>query len=161
MTLQRAREIVRQSDVAFADVVEAAAVIVHAPDSTADDLTACLRHAGLPAEFATMELARRQSTANAVAGAMAARNASVSGMSLDEISARFPELHRKVTTERGRVEIYDDRGAACILISREELEALEQALEILANTSEVRRLAEQIAPMVAPTVPKRSTSSAS
>jgi len=43
-----------------------------------------------------------------------------------------------------RLEIVDD-GHTCVLISKDELDSLEGALEILANTSEVQKIATGIA----------------
>jgi PHD/YefM family antitoxin component YafN of YafNO toxin-antitoxin module len=69
---------------------------------------------------------------------------SFSLMSIDQVTAGFARLHRRVCCDRGRVEIRDgDR--TCVLISKEELDALEEALEILSNTADVQKMARTIA----------------
>lgn len=69
-------------------------------------------------------------------------------MTAAEFQARLGELCERVASEQGRIEVCS--GAhTCVLISRAELETLERALEILANTSEVRRVATTIAAMAA------------
>ena len=64
-------------------------------------------------------------------------------ISIDQVQDRFSQLHSNVCRARGRVEIKDGQGT-CVLISKEELETLERALEILSNTSDVRKLASRI-----------------
>ena len=58
------------------------------------------------------------------------------------------KLHEDVVRLKGRIEITrngcDD---CCILISKAELDSLEQALEILSNTSDVQKIARTIAAM--------------
>ena len=68
-------------------------------------------------------------------------------MSIEQACARLAELHGKVCQDKGRIEIRDGEGS-CVLISREELDTLEQALEILSNTSDVRRMAATIEELV-------------
>lgn len=79
-------------------------------------------------------------------------------ITIDQVPSRFLELHKGVCSEKGRVEIHDGKGV-CVLISKVELDALEQALEILSNTSDVQKMARTIAalthavaqgPLVAP-----------
>jgi PHD/YefM family antitoxin component YafN of YafNO toxin-antitoxin module len=65
-------------------------------------------------------------------------------MSIDQVQTRLTQLHQKVCRDKGRVEIKDGQGT-CVLISKEELESLEQALEILSNTSDVQKMARTIA----------------
>ena len=65
-------------------------------------------------------------------------------MSIDQVQDCFARLHQGVCQERGRVEIRDG-DHTCVLISKEELETLEQALEILSNTSDVQKMARTIA----------------
>ncbi|MDB5322612.1 MAG: hypothetical protein JWN40_4243 [Phycisphaerales bacterium] len=64
-------------------------------------------------------------------------------ISIDQVQDRFSQLHQNVCRARGRVEIRDGQGT-CVLISKEELESLEKALEILSNTSDVRNMARRI-----------------
>jgi len=65
-------------------------------------------------------------------------------ISIDQVQSRFSELHEGVCREKGRVEIHDGKGV-CVLISKAELDSLEQALEILSNTSDVQKMARTIA----------------
>ena len=68
---------------------------------------------------------------------------SFSFISIDQVQDRFNQLHQNVCRARGRVEIKDG-SSTCVLISKEELESLEQALEILSNTSDVRKIAHAV-----------------
>jgi len=79
-------------------------------------------------------------------------------MSIDQFQTRLAQVHEDVCREKGRVEIGHGKGI-CVLISKDELEALEQALEILSNTANVQKIAKTIAalsyavaqgPLVAP-----------
>jgi PHD/YefM family antitoxin component YafN of YafNO toxin-antitoxin module len=64
---------------------------------------------------------------------------------LSAASADFAALHELVCQKRGRIEITDPgSGECCILISRNELEALEQALEILSGTENAGEMRSQI-----------------
>jgi len=65
-------------------------------------------------------------------------------MTLDQFQAGLNDLHAKVCCDKGRVEIRDGDNV-CVLISKDELDALEQALEILSNTSDVQTMARTIA----------------
>jgi PHD/YefM family antitoxin component YafN of YafNO toxin-antitoxin module len=65
-------------------------------------------------------------------------------MTIEDACARLTQLHGRVCRDKGRVEIEDAEGC-CVLISKEELETLEQALEILSNTSAVKKIAGTIA----------------
>jgi PHD/YefM family antitoxin component YafN of YafNO toxin-antitoxin module len=65
-------------------------------------------------------------------------------MSIDQFQSRLNDLHQKVCCDNGRVEIHDGDNV-CVLISKDELDALEQALEILSNTSDVQTMARTIA----------------
>ena len=65
-------------------------------------------------------------------------------MSIEDVCARLGELHGRVCQEKGRVEIRDGE-ACCVLISKEELDTLEEALEILSNTPSVKRIEGTIA----------------
>src|SRR3954454_1998985 len=68
---------------------------------------------------------------------------SFSFISIDQVQDRFNKLHESVCRARGRVEIKDG-SSTCVLISKEELESLEQALEILSNTADVRKIAHAV-----------------
>ncbi|HEX8521069.1 MAG TPA: hypothetical protein VF669_02350 [Tepidisphaeraceae bacterium] len=69
-----------------------------------------------------------------------------------DVSAVAPaleSLHEHVARTRGRIEITrpgsDDR---CVLLSKEELDALEGAIQILSDSESFRDAAEQIATVV-------------
>ena len=59
-------------------------------------------------------------------------------------------LHEVVGCGRGRVEV-TRRGCedACVLISKAELESLERALQIFAESTEFQQMSRQIAEIVA------------
>ena len=63
-----------------------------------------------------------------------------------QLCDRLDELMNAVAQRRIRVQVRADSGD-CVVISRDELEALERALEILSRTHEVKRIAHQIAAM--------------
>ena len=53
-------------------------------------------------------------------------------------------LHAQVLSRNGRVELMRN-GQSCVLISKRELESLEEALEILSNTEAMRAIRAEIA----------------
>ena len=53
-------------------------------------------------------------------------------------------LHAQVLGKYGRIELIR-RGGACVLISKDELDGLEKALEILSSTDTVRLMRQEIA----------------
>ena len=53
-------------------------------------------------------------------------------------------LHAQVLANYGRIELLR-RGGACVLISKDELDSLEKALEILSATDTVRMMRQEIA----------------
>lgn len=61
-------------------------------------------------------------------------------------------LHELVGTGKGRIEV-TRRGCdeCCVLISKSELESLEQALQIFAESVEFQQMSKQIAEIVAAT----------
>jgi PHD/YefM family antitoxin component YafN of YafNO toxin-antitoxin module len=65
-------------------------------------------------------------------------------MSIDQVQLQLSQLHKQICRAKGRVEIQDGDNC-CVLISKEELESLEQALEILSNTAQVQKMARTIA----------------
>jgi PHD/YefM family antitoxin component YafN of YafNO toxin-antitoxin module len=69
---------------------------------------------------------------------------SFESVSAEAAKARLLDLLMEVCGKKVRVEIVHG-DSACVLISREELQSLENALEILANTSAVQRIANSIA----------------
>ena len=70
------------------------------------------------------------------------------------IASNLVHLHEFVTRTKGRVEITRPGSEQrCVLISQEELQSLERALEILSDTDEVRSICGQIAQLAAATGP--------
>jgi hypothetical protein len=55
------------------------------------------------------------------------------------------ELHQMVHARSTRVELATHDGTVCVLITKTELDALEQALEILSDSNEVREMREHLA----------------
>ena len=53
-------------------------------------------------------------------------------------------LHAQVLANFGRIELLR-RGGACVLISKDELDSLEKALEILSATDTVRMMRQELA----------------
>jgi len=69
---------------------------------------------------------------------------SFESLSAEAAKARLLDLLIQVCGKKVRVEITHG-DSACVLISKEELQGLENALEILSNTSAVQRIANSIA----------------
>jgi PHD/YefM family antitoxin component YafN of YafNO toxin-antitoxin module len=71
------------------------------------------------------------------------------------IASNLNQLHEYVTRTLGRVEVTragcDDR---CVLISKQELDSLERALEILSDTEDVRHMSGKIAQLASVTGPQ-------
>jgi PHD/YefM family antitoxin component YafN of YafNO toxin-antitoxin module len=61
-----------------------------------------------------------------------------------QIQSDLLELLCRTAQEKGRIEITNCGGTTCVIISKEELEDLETALEILSNTHEGRALHEHV-----------------
>ena len=76
------------------------------------------------------------------------------------IASNLAQLHEFVARTKGRIEITragsDER---CVLISQEELQSLERALEILSDTDNVRDIQVQIAQLAAATGPAAAVAS--
>src|SRR5213596_3400420 len=70
-------------------------------------------------------------------------------LDLTRFRQAMAKLHEAVGCGKGRIEI-TRRGceAVCVLISKAELESLEQALEILAQTSEYKAMCDNISQLV-------------
>lgn len=66
------------------------------------------------------------------------------------VAPALESLHEHVTRTKGRIEI-TRRGTdeRCVLISKEELLSLEQALEVLSNTDTVKDICQKIAVIAA------------
>jgi hypothetical protein len=56
MTLQEAKQTIRNDTVGFSEWVLAAGVLTSSPESSLDDLLACLKRRGLPSEMAATTL---------------------------------------------------------------------------------------------------------
>ncbi len=66
------------------------------------------------------------------------------------VGRSLEKLHEDVVRFKGRIEITRDGcDDCCVLISKAELESLEQALAILSNTDGVRAMSGQIAQLAA------------
>jgi PHD/YefM family antitoxin component YafN of YafNO toxin-antitoxin module len=65
-------------------------------------------------------------------------------MSIEQVQLQLNQLFKQICRAKERVEIRDG-DSCCVLISKEELDALEQALEILSNTAQVQKIARTIA----------------
>jgi len=60
------------------------------------------------------------------------------------------QLHEYVAGSNARIEITrQGSNERCVLISKQELDALERALNILSNTEDVRHISEKIAQLIA------------
>jgi hypothetical protein len=67
-----------------------------------------------------------------------------------QVSTTLAELHEQVCRRRLRVEITREGcDDCCVLISRQELEAIDRALAIFADTDEVKAVAGKIAELAA------------
>ena len=59
------------------------------------------------------------------------------------------DLHKVVGMAKGRVEVSGPDCDDCVLISKAELESMERALQIFAETLEFQNMSRQIAEIVA------------
>ena len=67
-------------------------------------------------------------------------------LNLAQVQSELMKLYEKVACDKGRVEIVSGSGACeCVLISKAELEGLENALEILSNADGVKLLTAELA----------------
>lgn len=68
------------------------------------------------------------------------------------VAGALAQLHEQVCRSRVRVEVTrDGTDECCVLISKQELDALERALAILANTDELRAISERISQLASMT----------
>ncbi len=66
------------------------------------------------------------------------------------VGRTLEKLHEDVARFKGRIEVTREGcDDCCVLISKAELESLEQALAILSNTEGVRAMSGQIAQLAA------------
>ncbi len=77
-------------------------------------------------------------------------HANFSSLELSHAREALARLHEQVSFGKGRVEIRS-RGSdqVCVMISKSELEALEKALAILANTPEYKSMCESVSEVAA------------
>lgn len=78
---------------------------------------------------------------------------SVPKMSLEAAMCNLAELHEWVGRENQRIELTARTGPSCVIISKSELDALEQALEILSETGNVQAMRKDLAKLAALTNP--------
>lgn len=84
-----------------------------------------------------------------------------STLSVSQFARAVEELHGRVAGGHGRVVITRDGcDEACVLISRAELESLEQALEILAATPDFQAMCKTLAMVAASAAPHATLESA-
>jgi PHD/YefM family antitoxin component YafN of YafNO toxin-antitoxin module len=66
------------------------------------------------------------------------------------VAESLRELHEYVTRGNARIEITrPGSNERCVLLSKQELDSLERALAILADTADVKELSEKIAHLAA------------
>jgi len=71
-------------------------------------------------------------------------------LELTRLRRTLTRLHEQVHARQGRIEITRDGcDHVCVLISKAELQSLERALEIFAETEAFKVMSEQIAQLVA------------
>ena len=71
---------------------------------------------------------------------------SFQSLNLAQVQTELMGIYEKVACEKGRVEIVSGSGACeCVLISKAELESLENALEILSDEDGVKNLSAELA----------------
>jgi hypothetical protein len=63
---------------------------------------------------------------------------------LDSSAIDLSDLHARVLRHSGRIEL-QRCGGSCVLISKDELDGLEKALEILSNTDTMRAMRAELA----------------
>jgi len=73
-------------------------------------------------------------------------------LDVTRVRRALADIHERVAVGRGRVEI-KRRGCddVCVMISKAELEALEQALEILSESAEYKATCETLTQLAAAT----------
>jgi PHD/YefM family antitoxin component YafN of YafNO toxin-antitoxin module len=74
-------------------------------------------------------------------------------LNLSQVQNDLLTLFKRVSREKRRLEIQDPEGD-CVLISKVELESLERAIQILADTEEVKHLADELAHVAHVAVPQ-------
>lgn len=61
-------------------------------------------------------------------------------MDIPTLQGNLVEILCRTAREKGRIEITNCDGGTCVMISKEELDALESAISILSQTEQVRAL---------------------
>ena len=71
---------------------------------------------------------------------------SFQSLNLAQVQNDLLKLYQRVACEKGRVQIEGGDGdCQCVLISKVELESLERAIQILADSDGVKQLADELA----------------
>jgi PHD/YefM family antitoxin component YafN of YafNO toxin-antitoxin module len=71
-------------------------------------------------------------------------------MSLGRLPEELRSICQQLAGEKGRLHIVDTHGnCLCVLISKSELESLEEALVVLSDDDEVRAVRKSLARVVA------------
>jgi hypothetical protein len=65
-------------------------------------------------------------------------------LDIQTAGSSLEHLHAHVVRCSGRIEIHCPSGKVCVLISKAELESLEQAIEILSNGSDYKQMCAEI-----------------
>jgi hypothetical protein len=73
----------------------------------------------------------------------------ITSVNIDVDRVELVQLHRQVLKQTGRVELRTRDGQVSVLISKSELDGLEQALAILSDTDSVRDVRDQLARVAA------------
>lgn len=73
--------------------------------------------------------------------------ASFQTLTLAQVQSNLIDLYRRIACTQGRVDIAAEEGGECdcVLISKAELDSLERALSILADSRAVRELSGHLA----------------
>jgi hypothetical protein len=76
---------------------------------------------------------------------------SVQVLDIRTAGGSLEQLHAHVVRSSGRIEIHCSSGKVCVLISKAELESLEQAIEILSQSSDYKQMCAEITEVAAAT----------
>lgn len=77
--------------------------------------------------------------------------AKMESMSLQEVRENLPDLVKLVAQGKKRIEMTGVGNDKCVLVSKVELDSLEQAIAILADTNEFRTLSQSLNQLAAAT----------
>jgi PHD/YefM family antitoxin component YafN of YafNO toxin-antitoxin module len=71
-------------------------------------------------------------------------------LDISGLQSALAHVHERVSGRHGRVEVTrEDCDDVCVMVSKAELQSLEQALEILAESETFKSMSEQIARVAA------------